>query len=177
MQACAFIHQLPNRHDISRLIIERFTAVNGDYGWDKDHPPNMFLFPNLKEVTFVKRVRPIADIRDPTDPWEENFYWFRHKCNSSATARGFTHFVDTDELESSTRISQAGRYCHLDSFKQEMQRTREDLDRSIKSISRKFREYSITSWNTPVFHFKGIRYDRIEPNRFFCGRHGKKDHT
>jgi hypothetical protein len=179
-QAQYFLRELPDKHEIQRLNLSPKTArfrTPGAYfspGWGPRLPPAMILlFPNLKEVTFVKGVR--SD-RQCSCGWYHyrqgrRSYWLRQASNSLSTASGFTHFIEEDEIRhlEPTFHQHYHRFANF-SFNDQRMSDQSQMEELIQLQNAG--HWGDVIWNTPTFQYKGVSYDRIATEKMFCSTTG-----
>lgn len=140
-------------------MIHFATATDG-YVYDSV-VPKIFMFPNLKEVTFVKPV--CSDETSPHDhalPFHVPFYWQRQKCDSSGATRGFTHVISEEELIRNEPQFHDRPCCQQFAYAVQKVQEQVTIDHLIQELRRGPRRDS--PWNLPTFLYKGVSFDRIE---------------
>lgn len=158
-----FIDQLPDKDQIRNLMIS-FNATTGDW-----YSPRILEFPNLKEVTIVRRVLPECLFRCylHSDPL---FYYVRDRFDSSATPNGRTHILDAAELR------RLGTTHCADCRIPEEPTLKGGLDISFFLHRWRAGRFGNPNWKVPVFAFKGVSYDRISEERIWYSPWGYKVH-
>jgi hypothetical protein len=176
-QALLFIWLLLDKHEIQKLMLTLDTAVQADL-CSENCPPNIFQFPNLKEVTFVKQVRSDVELPCTVNSWAEKvgFYWVRDCINYSAAPHGFTHFLDKDEIERLAPVHKDMQNS-CPEYPRSSFKTQTDDDKwYINNLIGELRAgaWGDKDWNQPLIHFKGVSYNRITPGRMYHKRWGSK---
>jgi hypothetical protein len=171
------IAQLPDKDKIQKLVISVEHIIEGVC----NDMPGVFQFPKLKEVTFVKLV--YSDLEFPCcirsshydDEPGVDFYWQRTKCDSSATPRGFSHFIDKEELIENDFNFHNGPCCTDYTFHKQTEDDLAEVENMIEYLKIGF--WGQVEWNLPAFQFKGVSFDRIDPEKLFYNPWGNEIHN